>query len=111
MATTADYMEYVRECLEPFGEVKTRKMFGEYAAYMAGKLVLLVCDDCVFVKKLPELADIMKNAPCGYPYEGEKEHYVLDVEDKALLTELMPKLIEFSPVPKKLRSKPRRADS
>ena len=82
MATTADYMEYVRECLEPFGEVKTRKMFGEYAAYMAGKLVLLVCGDCGFVKKLPELADIMKNAPCGYPYEGAKEHPHRDIRER-----------------------------
>ena len=33
-----------------FGEVWSRKMFGEYMAYLNEKPVLLVCDNTVFVK-------------------------------------------------------------
>ncbi len=32
------------------GEARARKMFGEYALYVDGKVVALVCDDHLFVK-------------------------------------------------------------
>lgn len=50
-------------------------------AYVNDKPVLLVCDNTVFVKKLPEVAELLSDAPCGFPYDGAKEHYILDVED------------------------------
>lgn len=105
MATSSDYMEFVRECISPYGELKTRKMFGEYAGYIDGKFIMLICDDCVFIKKLPELTDIMHSAPCGFPYDGAKEHYILDIEDRELLGRLMPSLIELSSPPKKKTKK------
>ena len=105
MATTADFIEYVCERLSPLCPVRYRKMFGEYAVYSGEKFILLVCDNCVFVKKLPELADIMENAPCGDPYEGAGEHYILDIENNELLERLVPVLVEFSAPPKKRRRK------
>ena len=56
MATTKEYIEFVCDQIQGFGEVHYRKMFGEYMAYLNDKPVLLVCDDTVFVKKLPEVA-------------------------------------------------------
>ena len=81
MATTASYLAFVLEQLPPLWDVRSRKMFGEYMVYLNEKPVLLVCDNTVFVKKLPVLDDLMRDTPCGCPYEGAKEHYVLDVED------------------------------
>lgn len=99
MATSADYMEFVAEQLRDFGSVRYRKMFGEYMVYLEGKTVFSVCDNTVFVKKLPQIAGLMQKAECGFPYEGAKEHYILDIEDRALLEQLIP-LLEMTVVEK-----------
>ena len=55
MATSKEYMDFVCEQIEGIGDISTKKMFGEYIVYLGGKPVLTVCDNTVFVKKLPEL--------------------------------------------------------
>ena len=50
MATNADFMEYVREQIGAAGEVAFRKMFGEYAVYLGGKVVALLCDNQFYLK-------------------------------------------------------------
>jgi len=62
MATTKDYIEYVCEQVRGAGTLRYRKMFGEYMVYCNEKPVLLVCDDTVFVKMLPELDALMAGA-------------------------------------------------
>lgn len=57
--------------------------------YIDRKPILLVCDDTVFVKMLPELFDVMSSAEKGFPYEGAKEHYILDVENESLVNEVV----------------------
>ena len=47
MATTQDYIEYVCERLPDCGNVRYRKMFGEYMAYINDKPLLTVCDNSV----------------------------------------------------------------
>ena len=71
MATSVEYIEFVCEQLREFGEVRYRKMFGEYMAYLHEKPVLLVCDNTVFVKKLPEVRELLAQADCGAPYHRE----------------------------------------
>lgn len=51
MATTPEYNEFVCERLEPFGAVRSRKMFGEYMVYLNDKPIISVCDNTVFVKR------------------------------------------------------------
>ena len=41
------------------------------------------------------------NAECGFPYEGAKEHFILDLENRDLLDRLIPLLEEITPMPKK----------
>ncbi|HAY73698.1 MAG TPA: hypothetical protein DCY31_07670 [Ruminococcaceae bacterium] len=105
MATTKEYIDFVCEQIERYGEVRSRKMFGEYMAYLNEKPVLLVCDNTVFVKKLPELAEMMKDAECGFPYEGAKESYILDIENDGLLDRIIPLLGEIVPLPKPKKKK------
>lgn len=105
MASTLEYAEFVCEKLRPFGNVRCRKMFGEYMVYLNDKPVLSVCDNAVFVKKLPELDALMRGCECGCPYEGAKEHYMPDIDDAALLSELIPMLEKFTPLPKPKKSK------
>ena len=70
MATSVDYVEFVCEQIREFGEIRYRKMFGEYMVYLQDRPILLVCDNTVFVKELPELEILMEQAPRGYPYGG-----------------------------------------
>ena len=72
MATTKEYIEFVCDQIQEFGEVRYRKMFGEYMAYLNDK-----------------------------PDDGAKEHYILDVEDRALVEQVLPVLEQVVPVPKK----------
>ena len=52
MATTNEYIEYVCEQIKDIGEVRYKKMFGEYMVYINDKPVITVCDNTPFVKKL-----------------------------------------------------------
>ena len=54
MATSKEYIEFVCEQLQGINGVTYKKMFGEYMVYVQGKPLLLVCDNTVMIKKLPE---------------------------------------------------------
>lgn len=92
MATSAEYIAFVLDALRPFGDLRAQKMFGEYMVYLDEKPILTVCDNTVYAKMLPELAELMKTAERGYPYDGAKLHYIADIEDAALLARLIPEL-------------------
>lgn len=100
MATTIDYIEFVSEQLAGVGAVRYRKMFGEYMVYVNDKPLLLVCDNTVFVKILPELAEVMDSAQTALPYEGGKKHYILDIESRALTLAVIKILEPITPLPK-----------
>ena len=101
MATTKDYIEFVCENVHTSYPVYYKKMFGEYMVYVNEKPVLLVCDNTVFVKKVPELSEILCDADCGVPYESAKEHYVLDIENSELSEKVIEILERITPIPKK----------
>lgn len=46
----------------------------------------------------------MSGTECGVPYDGAKEHYILDIEDRELTAKAVEILERITPVPKK-RSK------
>lgn len=52
------------------------------------------------------LAELMSEAEKGFPYEGSKEHYILDIDHKSFCCEVIRKIepmLEF-PKPKKKKS-------
>ena len=57
MATGESFLRYVLDNIPDRWAVRSRKMFGEYMIYLNDKPVLLICDNTVFAKKLPELED------------------------------------------------------
>jgi len=89
MATSLEFIEFVCEQIREGHNVRYKKMFGEYMIYLNDKPALTVCDNTVYVKKLPTLSDVLKEAECGYPYEGAKEHYILDIENRELTEEVL----------------------
>jgi len=88
MATTPDFIEYVCEQMSGTGFVRYRKMFGEYMVSLNDKPVLFVCDNTVFVKPLDCVADKLKDAEQGIPYQGAKAHYILDIDNAELSRKL-----------------------
>jgi len=105
MATTREYVEFVCEQIRGTGFVRYRKMFGEYMVYVNEKPLLLVCNNLVFVKKLDALADAMREAETGLPYEGAKEHYLLDIDDAEKCGAVVRILERLTPLPRPKKPK------
>lgn len=103
MATEAGFIAYLCDQLEGLGTIRSRKMFGEYMVYCNDKPVLIVCDDRPMVKMLPILEPLLKDRPTAPPYEGAKDHYVLDPDDREILRETVRLAEEVTPLPKKRR--------
>ena len=101
MGSTLDFTAYICDQLEGIGAIRHRKMFGEYMIYVNEKPVVLVCDDTVFLKMLPCLEQLLAGRPTGKPYEGAKEHYILDPDDRETLRRAALLAEEVIPVPKK----------
>lgn len=50
MASHSDYVEYVVEQLRGAGNVRARKMFGEYGLFCDGTFFGVICDDQLLSK-------------------------------------------------------------
>ena len=105
MTTTLDFIEYVCDQISDVGVVRHKKMFGEYMVYVNDKPILLVCDNTVYVKILPCLDRLLSDADKGHPYNGAKEHYILDMEDRELAKQVVLALEPVTPIPKSRKKK------
>lgn len=103
MACTNDFIELVCDVLNGAGEVRSRKMMGDYVVYLNGKCVVTACDNIAYVKKLPCIADLMADAECGCPYAGAKEAYILDVADRKKSLKVIETIWPALPFPKTKR--------
>ena len=101
MASSPDFVAYICGQLEGLGDVRSRKMFGDYLVYLDGKPVFILCDGRVQVKMLPCLEELLRDRPTEPPYEGAKPHYLLDPDDRATLRQAARLAWEAVPVPKK----------
>lgn len=107
MASDARYLEFVREQAGLGEELTYRKMFGEYALYLDGRVVALVCDNELFVKPTEAGRALLAEVVEGAPYPGAKAHFRLGdgVEDADLLRRLLLATAKALPLPK---AKPKR---
>jgi TfoX/Sxy family transcriptional regulator of competence genes len=105
VATTIDFIEYVCEQIAGTGAVRYKKMFGEYMVYVNDKPVLGVCDNCVYAKPRPELAELLAGADMDTPYDGAKAHYIVDADDRQLLRAVVEILEPITPLPKPRKGK------
>ena len=53
--SNADLVQYIVEQASQAGEVRARKMFGDYCLYCDGKPVGLICDNYLYLKPLKQL--------------------------------------------------------
>lgn len=101
MACTTEYIDFVCSQLDGAGVIRSRKMFGDWCIYIDEKPVILACDDICYVKKHPAIAELMQDALSGFPYDGAKEHYILDIEHRDKAIEIIKALLPILPYPKK----------
>lgn len=101
MACREEFIAEICNVLEPLGEVRSRKMMGDYVIYLNGKCVITACDNQAFVKKLPCISELMADAETGCPYPGAKEAYILDFRDRSRLLKVITLLWEALPFPRK----------
>ena len=110
MATDLEFMEFLADQMAGAGEISYRKMFGEYAVYLDGKVVALVCDNQLFVK--PTAAGrAYIGAPVEAPaYPGAKDSFLIEdaFEDREWISELIRITARDLPAPKP--KKPKRRD-
>lgn len=100
MACSPEFIESVCTALEPLGDVRSRKMMGDYVIYVNDKCVITACDNIAYVKKLECIKSLMAYAECGCPYPGAKEAYILDFTDSHKLLKVIATLWEELPFPK-----------
>lgn len=70
MATSPGFAEFAADLLLPLGEIRYRKMFGEYGFYANGVFFALACDDTLFFQC--DEALLVKFPATGFPYPGAK---------------------------------------
>jgi TfoX/Sxy family transcriptional regulator of competence genes len=111
LSTSAATMDHLLDALSAL-DLSSRKMFGEFALYLGGKVVALVCDDRLFIKPTAGLLDIMPGGPFAPPYPGAKPYLdaseMLDEPDRviALLRQVASELPMPKPkTPKSVRKK------
>jgi TfoX/Sxy family transcriptional regulator of competence genes len=103
VATKQHTVDFILEQIADAGQIRTRKMFGEYAIYCNEKVVALVCDDKLFVKPTKAGRLFIETVEEGAPYPGAKLYFHIagDLwEDRQWLTELIAKTAEELPLPK-----------
>lgn len=105
MASTLEYIEFVCGQIQGIGEITYKKMFGDYMIYINAKPILLVCDNTVYVKMLPEIEKEMKNESIGTPYKGAKPHYILDIDNSEFSKKIIAILEPIIPLPKPKQKK------
>lgn len=110
MATRADFIEFVREQVAGACELTFRRMFGEYAAYLDGKVVALVCDNQFYLKPTAAGRRLLGPVTEAPPYPGAKLYLRLDavLEDPEQLALVLRATAAELPVPgPKARPKPK----
>lgn len=104
MASKQSTVDFLIEQIDDGGNIRYRKMFGEYAIYYTEKVVAFVCDDQLFVKPTDAgrelLGDKLSEAP---PYPGAKMYFLISEdfwEDKEFLSNLIQTTAAALPLPK-----------
>lgn len=103
MATSQGTMDYLLDQLASAGPVSSRKMFGEYCLYFAGRPVGLVCDEQLYLKPSDAGKALMREFREGAPFPGARMHLLVtadDWDDARLLQQLVRVTYDALPAPK-----------
>ena len=101
MSTSPATIAHILDTLLPL-PVTAKKLFGEYALYINGIIVALVCDDTWFIKPTPSALAILPDAGKGPAYPGSKDYIIGSeaLDDPELCTRALRAVASDAPPPK-----------
>lgn len=107
MATERSFVDYVTEVAGLGSRLTHKKLFGEYALYLDGKVVAFACDNSLFIKPSRAVETLAPGLPKGPPYPEAKDYPIADelLDDPEALRRLIEETAALMPLPKP-RKKP-----
>jgi TfoX/Sxy family transcriptional regulator of competence genes len=108
MASSPEFLDYVRDQLRSAGPISHRRMFGEYAIYYDDKVVALVCGDQLYLKPTEAGRALIGTPREAPPYPSAKPYFLVsgELDDPDLMAQLVRATARELPLPK---PKPTRA--
>ena len=102
MSSDINFVEFAVDQMQGAGTITYRKMFGEYAVYSNGKVVGLICDNQLFVKKTERGKAFIGEAREAPPYPGAKMCFLIDdkIDDREWMGHLIKITADELPGPK-----------
>ncbi len=102
MATEQGFVEYVQSQSGLGHQLAFKKMFGEYALYLHGKVVAFACDNQLYLKPTEEGRTLLGKVSEHPPYPGAKLYFRIDeqLEDRELLRRVFEVTARVLPLPK-----------
>ena len=91
MASDKSFIEFIVDQIENVGLITHKKMFGEYALYLNGKVVALICDNRLFIKPTEGGRVFIGNVVEAPAYPGAKPGFLIDdrIEDREWISNLI----------------------
>jgi TfoX/Sxy family transcriptional regulator of competence genes len=103
MSSRQETADYIVEQMARAGEMRSRKMFGEYAVYCDDKVIAFICDDELFLKPTPPGRALLPEGEEGAPYPGAKMYLVVSADmwdDAEFMSDLARSTADALPAPK-----------
>ena len=102
MGTEQSFVDYVVEVIGLGSRLTHKKMFGEYALYLDGKVVAFACDNSLYIKPSKAAGALAPDLPQGPPYPGAKDYPIADelLDDPGALRRLIEETAALMPLPK-----------
>jgi DNA transformation protein len=103
MASSQSTMDFLLDVLSDSRQVSSRRMFGEFCLYYAGRPVGLVCDDTLFLKPTDVGRRLMKEPDEGAPFPGARAHLRISPDlwdDRTWMNALVRATFDSLPPPK-----------
>jgi len=102
VGTDRDFVEYVQSQSGLGVELSFKKMFGEYALYLHGRVVAFACDNQLYLKPTDAGRSLLGTVSEAPTYPGSKLYFQLDeqLEDRELLRKVLVTTAGALPLPK-----------
>lgn len=105
MSSSKEYLAFILDQLSEIPEISYRAMMGEYILYYRGKVIGGIYDNRFLLKPTKSAMALLPEARLEFPYEGAKKMLLVDqLDDKALLSQLLKAMYEELPELKKKRN-------
>lgn len=106
MATSPAYAQFVENLFSGMDGFSMRRMFGEYAIYLQGRVLGFLADEQILLQDTPTARQLLPDAERRELFPGSKQFIVFADEGNAhLLKSVSQAMWEELPLPKPRRSK------